>query len=306
MRIQSLRDLHLLFPDVDGFWNTQNLNETESRIRAKLPFGEAAVSSYQIEVVTQAARLFCLQEKMTEAKDFLNCAEICLKDIQSEEALKLKVRFFLEKGRYYSLSMNPTKAIESFQMAWNLVSTDKKLNYLAIDTAFMISITLPNKDGKKWLKMALEMAENSEAESLASRWRCYLYMQTGWQSFDSHDFSSSLSYFEKAQLCCDKENEFLSRILKWCCARVKRAMGQIDMALAIQNEILLGVLDASVSDEFVYLEIAECYQAKQDFSKAAENFEIAYEKLKDNQWYNANFSDELKQILKKAKFKKYH
>ncbi|MGZ3724677.1 MAG: hypothetical protein ACXWQQ_02715 [Pseudobdellovibrio sp.] len=305
MRIQNLRDLHLFFPDIDGFWNHQNLIETEQRIRAELPFGEGAVSASQIEALTQAVRLFCLQGKMKEAKEFLSGVEQHLKVIAAEDSQRLRVRYFLEEGRYFSLSMSPVRAIESFRQAWEIAHKIKKLDFFAVDAAYMVSITLPVKARKDWLNKALEISEASEAGSLAAKWRPYLCMQTGWYFFDSHDFFGAQEYFNKARSYCDEENIFLARNLKWCSARVARAMGQFDTALATQKEILMEMTLAGEEDGFVYLEIAECCQSKQDYAMAAVNFGKAYERLKENNWYSENFSDNLKEILKKSK-PKYH
>jgi tetratricopeptide (TPR) repeat protein len=298
--------MHLSFPDIDGFWDQQNLDATERRIRAELPYGEVPANSWQIVAVTQAVRLFSLQNKMKEAKEFLGYAENHIRELRSDEDRKLRVRFHLEEGRFYGLSMTPTKALESFRKAWELANEDTNLNYLSIDAAFMISITLPVKQGKKWLKTAMELAENSESNSLASKWRSYLNMYAGWESFDSHDFASALIMFEKAKATCNEENVFLFNTLKWSIARAKRAMGEVENALVLQTEILNEMAMHADPNGFVYLEIAECYQAMLEFKRAATNYEKAFTRLKENKWYSENYSDALSDILKKSKQEKYH
>lgn len=229
-----------------------------------------------------------------------------MQDSDLGENLKLKARCHLEEGRFFALSMNPVRALESFRFAWELVREKKELDYLAIDVAFMISVTLPNKQGRTWFKTAMQAAETCEDNSLASRWRSYLYMHAGWQLFDAHDFLKSLAYFKKALFFCDKADIYLIQTLRWCEARVRRADGQTEAALTIQNEIFSDAINRiEEPNGFVYLEIGECYRAKQEFEKASVSFEIAYKKLMQNKWYSENFDDDLKEILKKSKQKKY-
>jgi len=305
MRIQSLRDYHLFFPDLDGFWDPLNLAETESRIRMALPNSKEVTGPLHVAAVTQAVRLFSLQNKMPQAKEFLRYAEHFLLDLDPEEKTKLQVRFFLEEGRFFNLSMNPVRALESFRKAWLLSQDVKKLDYLAIDAAFMISVTLQAKQGKDWFNVAFGMAEGSELSSPAAKWKSYLFAEAGWKAFDSKEYGAALTFFEKAAVASEINNYF-SRTVKWSIARVKRALGDIDEALALQNNLLFEMTDKLEPNAFIYLEIAECYQAKHELSKAAPNFQRAYEGLQNNEWYSENYVNELKDILKKSKFKKYH
>lgn len=306
MRIQSLYDLHMSFPDIDGYWNTQNLDETERRIRSQLPNGDEVVNHVQIEVLTQAVRLLCLQHKMVDAKNFLNYAETLLKDLKTEENIRLHIRYFLEAGRFYSLCKYPARALELFRRAWELSFQNKKLDYLAIDAAYMISITLPVKQSKSWFKSALEMAVAAESNSLAARWKPYLYMQAGWQAYDLCEYESALKNFLQAQDLISTENVFMVRTLKWSSANTLRVLGRADEALKTQLEIFHELVSEGESNGYVYLELAECYQAIQDFENAAVYYERAFEKLKTNEWYSENFAHDLSEIQKKAKKIRYH
>lgn len=306
MRIQSLYDVHLSFPDVDGFWNTQDLPETEKRIRALLPYGESAATLSQIEALTQAVRLFTLQKKFKEAKDFLVYANTLLKELPSSETAKLQIRYFLEEGRFYCLTMCPTKALESFRQAWEISRSQTNLEYLAIDSAYMISVTLPAKQGKEWFKIAMEMSENSEDNSLASKWRTYLHLRAGWLAFDMYDYVTSLKLFEKAQAEVGSENLFLIRTILWSRGRVLRALGQIEEAKKIQQNIYMENASNGDANGHVCLELAECCKAMKKTEEAAMYFELAYEKLKSNTWYSENFANELTEMHKKFKTKKSH
>jgi tetratricopeptide (TPR) repeat protein len=300
MRIQSLHDLHFSFPDIDGYWDTQDLEKTEKRIRTQLPTSGTSATSLQIEAMTQMARLVSLQGKLKEAREFLVFSEALLKALSPSERQRVQTRYYLEEGRYYCLSMFPSRALDSFQKAWELSSKDQKLDVLAIDAAYMISITVPAKQGKEWLQIAILRAEASK-EHFVRSWLAYLYMATGWQAFDTHEYSRALGLFEKAQANSANEPPLFIRTLKWCSARCLRGMDQYEKSLQIQQEISDELSALGESNGYVFLEMAECYQALQQSEKARAHFELAFEKLKIDKWYSDNFDHDLTRIQKKSK-----
>lgn len=300
MRIQSLHDLHFSFPDIDGFWDTQDLSATETKIRGHLPSGLSTTSSVHIEAMTQLARLFCLQGKLKEAREFLVFAETLLKELKEEDRKRAQTRYYLEEGRFYCLSMYPSRALDSFGKAWEMSSEVPELAVLAIDAAYMISITLPAKQGREWLQKAIQRAESS-SDKLVRSWISHLYMATGWQAFDTHEFAKALSYFEKADQASFDEKTPVSRTLKWCTARCLRALNEFEKSLKIQQEISNELSEVGESNGYVYLEMAECYQALQDAEKARSYFELAFEKLKMDKWYSDNFDHDLSRIQKNSK-----
>lgn len=300
MRIQSLHDLHFSFPDIDGYWNIQNLEKTEEKIREKLFSEDSSSNAFQIETMTQLARLFGLQGKLKEAREFLIRADILLKELPSEEAIRPQTRYYLEEGRFYCLSMFPSRALDSFQKAWELSSKSPHLDILAIDAAYMLSITLPAKQGKEWLQIAVEKAENSK-ETFAQHWLSHLYMASGWQAFDMREFKRALEYFEKARRASKDENKLVMRTILWCMARCLRALSEPSKSLEIQQGIALALSEQGESNGYVFLEIAECYQALNQSEEARSYFELAYEKLKLNKWYSDNFNHDLSRIQKNSK-----
>lgn len=305
MRIQSLYDLHLLIPDIDGFWDGRDLADTERLIRSNLPLGAGPVTAAQVEALTQAVRLFSLQGNMKVAKEFLVCAESHLKDLTTEERLKPQIRYFLEEGRLHSVAMNPKRALESFRQAWELSAKIKKLDFLLIDAAYMLSTTLPVKEGKEWLRLGLETAVKSEHQ-LSHKWLPFLHMAAGWQSFDMYEFAKALTYFEMAnKVSTNAVTPTVSRIAKWCLGRALRTMSRFDEAIQIQLEIESEMSSHGLSNGYVYLELAECYQALFQTDKAQPYFEMAYEKLKTDKWFMENSESQLLSIQKKSKLKKY-
>lgn len=302
MRIQSLQDLHLSFPGIQGYWNMQDLEQTEKQIRAHFPLDETSANSAQVEAVTQMARLFSLQGQLKEARQCLVYSDLLLKSLDPDDLVRMKTRHYLEEGRFYCLSMIPFRALESFRKAWELSADVSDLDFLAIEAAYMISTTVPAKQGKDWLQRALDRLERSTEESLA-HWRPHLYMAMGWQAFDARDFSTALEYFQKAYECVPDQKAPIAVTIKWCKGRCLRAMSDTAEALKIQEEIATMLAEKGDSNGYVLLEMAECFQQLQQAEKARNHFQLAFEKLKLDKWYCDNSDDELRRIQKN--FKKY-
>lgn len=300
MRIQSLQDLHHSFPDIDDLWNISDLDQTESRIRSRLPLEGTTLTGPQVEAMTQLVRLYSLQGKTPEARATLDSLKTLLPLLDPKERTRPEIRCHLEEGRHYCLSMSPSRALESFSEAWQK-ATAAQMDVFAIDAAYMISITVPVKQGKKWLQQAIEIAESSEDE-FCKMWLSHLYMMDGWQAFDAHDFNRALVAFDKANSKCSlKESENKSRVFRWCKARTLRALGQYEKALKIQESLLEEMMQSGEGNGHVFLEIAECHLALQDPGKSKSFYEMAYDALKKDKWYTDNNDDELSRIQKNSK-----
>jgi tetratricopeptide (TPR) repeat protein len=175
------------------------------------------------------------------------------------------------------------------------------MSLLLIETAYMFSITLPQKLRREWLMRALEITRNSQ-DADSKKWFPLLLMSEAWHHFDAHRFEEALEIFRAAQNQCQEvENSNLRRILKWCEARALRALKQPDQALKIQEDILNTMDRPEVMDGFVYLEIAECWQDLHLKSKSQPYYEMALAALEKNTWYSDNYGHELSRIQKNAK-----
>lgn len=300
MRIQSLHDLHFSFPDTDGYWNVEDLAMTESKIRLQIPKINETPQPKQIEAMTQLARLFCLQGKLKEARDFLVFAETLLKDLSEKERTRPQVRYYLEEGRFYCLSMYPSRALDSFQKAFEISSESSELEIFAVDSAYMMSITLPAKQGSKWLQIAIEIAQKTK-DSHGRQWQTFLYMADGWKAFDHHNYEKALSLFERAQSFSNDETPAVNRTIKWCTARCLRALNQIEKSLDFQMQISRELSQAGESNGYVLLEMAECYQILQKTEEARAYFQLAYDKLKIDKWFFDNCGADLSRMQKLIK-----
>src|SRR4051812_9835985 len=123
MRIESLRDLHGQFPDVDGFWDFGDLNKTEANIRAQLPAEGEPWTPKALEALTQLGRVQGLQGNLSVARATLDEARKQISEIQGEARLRPELRCLLELGRVLCLGMTPHKAQMFFNEAWELANS---------------------------------------------------------------------------------------------------------------------------------------------------------------------------------------
>jgi hypothetical protein len=305
MRRRNLVEIEGCFPDCDGIWNPLSMLETESIIRSRLPMGETPASVDNISALLQAVRLSCLKNQLSEAKNFLAYADQLLTKFEDEDKLKLQIRYKLEEGRYHTFMKSPARALEAFRNAWEMSKDNKKLDFFSVDAVYMISMTLPAKQGLEWLNLALTLAEDS-TNTLTKKWLPYLQLAVGWDQFDKHNFGNALEFFSKGESNCDANSSLLRTIL-WSKARVLRSLKKNVEAIDVQQEIL--VADGGAPCErngFVYLELAELHSGLQQEAKARDYFVLAFESLRINKKYSENYDYELREIEKKSRKKVYH
>src|SRR5690242_8180896 len=118
MRIESLRDLLSQFPDTDGFWNFDDLAQTENQIKDLVSAAEKVGGPKLIELLTQLARVQGLAGKLNEAGATLLQANNLLSQQTTEDVGRAKIRYLIEQGRFFGLSMKPSQAIAYFLKAW--------------------------------------------------------------------------------------------------------------------------------------------------------------------------------------------
>lgn len=300
MRLESSRDLHRYFPDLDGFWDLKDLKNTENHIKAILSGDLVSPNKKDLELLSQLVRVYCLQDEMLLAREILSHSKEWLHKLSDQDKLRAEIRFHLEQGRYYNHAKIPKRAIEDFDRAWLKAETSDHKD-LAIDAAYMLSITLPAKQGKVWRAYAIEIAESSTGAVYRS-WLSLLYMMEAWSAFDAHQFDRALSLFQKSYEHADPL-AFVGQLpyVRWGLARTLRAVGQVKEALEIQQEILLEQQRINRINGHVFLEIAECFLGLNEPEKAHPFYESAYNLLKEDKWYVDNYPHELARILKYSK-----
>ena len=300
MRIESVRELTGLFPDVDGYWDFDDLARTEARIKQILTLDTEAGFSALSEVLSQLIRVQALQGKFPEAKASL---EEFRKAIVANESLgttRPMIRFLLEQGRIHCLSMVPTQAQTFFKQAWDLAL---KLNepFFAIDAATMLSICSSPKNQSEWLQKALKLAEESKDDQ-SKLWLGQLYIMNGWRLFDLRRHEEALESFKKSlaqpRVTNDQPKHFMAR---WCYARALRETKHVQEALTVQRELFKELNETGKLNGYVFLEMAECLQLLSETEDARVNFELAHKELLLNPWYADNRQSELARLQHLAK-----
>ncbi len=295
MRIESLSDLLGQFPDIDGFWNFEDLPSTQAKIQSLLPEDSSSWTAKDLEVLTQLARVQSLQGNLSMARATLDQAQKKIVELEGPTRLRPEIRCLLEQGRVLCAQMTPSKAQNYFSQAWSLSANAQEI-FFAIDAALMLSISQPPKYQNEWLQKALTLAEDSKTEQ-GQLWLSQLYTMDGWHKFDFRSFDKALESFEKALSRPNfKGDESKRFVIRWCIARTLRALGRVQEALDLQQVLHTELLEIGGSNGYVYLELAECQQALNRQAEAKTNFEYAYKELSANGWYSDNKASELGRI----------
>lgn len=302
MRIESLHDALAFFPDIDGFWSSQSLAESESFIRAQLPPNWATEwTSKSVEALTQLARAQGLQGDLAGARATLDQARQMIASSRESLGPRTEVRWLLEQGRMLCLSMSPPKAHDFFVQAWTLAN-ENNLPFFTVDAALMLSTIRPPRFQNEWLQKALQQAQSSTDEQVRL-WLSQLLFLEGWHAFDFRQYDRALKCFKDAMAQPRvADDDWKVMAMQWSRGRALRALGQIEPALTVQKELLNEMSLKGSINGHVYLELAECHQLLKQHDLARSNFELAYEILSIPGWYADNRGDELNRM--KYLFKK--
>ncbi len=297
MRTQTVQDLYKQFPDIDGFWSSEDLSVTEITIRQQLPQKpDSEWTAEEIGSLTQLARVQNLQEKSSEAKVTLEKAKTLLIMCPSDSSkIRTEIRLVLEEGRHLWLARNPAKAQNFFNQAWNM-STETKEDFFAVDAAIMLSLCQPRKSQNEWLQKALALAESSHDEQ-GKLWLTQLYVLNGWHCFDFRRFEEALENFNKA-LARPRGNGETSDLymIRWCVGRALRGLNRVAEALDVQTQLKNDLSILGRVNGYVFLEIAECLQLLQRTEDAKSFYELAYKDLSMNPWFSDNNPTELRRM----------
>jgi tetratricopeptide (TPR) repeat protein len=299
MRIENLRDLLSQLADVDG--PSEDLSQSEIKIRESLMLEDRAGSPQRVELLTQLARVQGLLGKLTEAGATLLLANEALSKHSEPGSERAKVKFLIEQGRFFGLSMNPSQSLSYFAKAWELASQTNEVS-LSIEAAVHLSISQPPKFQNEWLQRSLKLAEATDDEK-GKLWLAPLYILNGWHLFDFRKYEEALTSFEKGVKLQVAEDGAKTLRARWSVGRTLRALNRIPEALAIQQGLKVELAAAGQVNGHVYLEIGECLQLMKNHDEAKVNFELAYKELSLNGWYTDNKQSELSRIQHLSKKK---
>ncbi len=138
-------------------------------------------------------------------------------------------------------------------------------------------------------------------EPRARRWRGSLLNNIGWAYQAQGDYAAALAALQQAAAFRAEygpvEEE---RIARWCVARVRRDLGQVDAALAAQRA-LLGEYEAlGTPSGYVHEEIGECLLLLGDPAAARPHFTAAYALLSPDPWLAAEEPQRLARLKELA------
>lgn len=158
--------------DFDQLWDYNDPAGSELRFRQLLS-PQPALTTYDIELLTQIARAQGLQRNFAAAHQTLDEAENLLTD----ELPGARVRCLLERGRVFNTAGQPGQARPIFLAAWELARTCGA-DYHAIDAAHMLGIVEAPEQQLAWSLRALELADTT-SDQRSKKWLGSLYNNIG-------------------------------------------------------------------------------------------------------------------------------
>lgn len=223
------------------------------------------------EVLSQVARCLGLQRRFEDAHAVLAQAIDLLPTVESRAG----VRVLLERGRLDNTATRPGRGRADFTRAWDIAGRIHE-SALAVDAAHMLAIIETGAAVDEWNQRALELARQS-TDPDARRWIASIANNMGWARFDCRQFHEAIEHFQIAlterEAQAKPDNILIAR---WCIARSRRALGEIDAALAEQRALLDAHQQAGTVDGYVHEELAECLLARGQPDAAAPHFAKAH------------------------------
>lgn len=255
-----------LSESIDDAWNFGDPALSETRFRVRL--AKAVPDSREaLELQTQIARAQGLQRRFDDANRTLDAVEARL----AAGAVRVRVRYLLERGRVQNSSGAPERAVPYFVAASNAALADEEpgAEFYRIDALHMLGIAAPPAERTTWNQQALGIAERAK-DARARGWRGSILNNLGWAHFERKDASTALAYWQRALKVRESSGDVERiRIAKWTVGRGLRAVGRLDEAEAIQLA-LVGELDrAGQPDGYVFEELAEIALARNDPAAAS-------------------------------------
>ena len=246
---------------LDKLWNYAQPAESETRFRTELAKYPAS-SREALEIETQIARTQGLTRKFDAADKTLDAVLPKLDAVP----VRVKVRYFLERGRTRNSGGDRPAAMALFHEALKLSERDTLpgADFYRVDTLHMLAIAAPADEQLDWNLKALATAAASSDER-ARGWAASLNNNIGWTYFNRGDAATALAHWEKALPLREAQGNALNiRIAKWAIARGYRALGRLDEAQRIQLALAAETERLNEPDGYVFEELAEITYAKGD------------------------------------------
>ncbi len=278
--------------DFDRLWNYGQPAETELKFRALLDEAAAGADrDLHAQLLTQIARCQGLQRKFEDAHVTLDEAASLIGNGGGTAG----VRLLLERGRSFNSAGEQERSRSLFEAAL-AEARNLGLEFHAVDAAHMLGIVTTGDESLAWNLKAIELAAAAK-DPRAQGWQGSLLNNTGWTFHDMGEFEKALELFERALAYrIEKEQVEQTRIAKWCVARCRRSLGELETALAMQRELEASYQDLGEEDGYVYEEIGELLLLLKGKAEAAPWFGKASALLGEDPWLQANEGERLKRL----------
>ena len=275
---------------IDELWNFHDAAESEARFHHALPTA-ALGSEFYVELLTQIARAQGLQRNFAAAHATLDEAARLLAPPHKRAA----VRLLLERGRVFNSAGEPSRAHPLFVQAWEEAQAAGE-EALAVDAAHMVAIVLPPEEQLAWNLRALALAENA-TDPRARKWIVSLHNNIGWTYHALGQNEQALASLAKTVEWHEAAGRTIERrIAHWSVARILRALGRMEEALAIQQQLAREWEESGASDGYVDEELGECLLALGRGDEAASHFSRAHTLLSADPWLVANEPERLERL----------
>jgi tetratricopeptide (TPR) repeat protein len=265
--------------ELDKLWDYAQPAASEQRFRDALA-GYPRDSREALETETQLARTQGLQRKFAEADKILDGVLPKLDRVP----VRVKVRYFLERGRTRNSSGDRPAATALFHEALKLSDTDTLpgADDYRIDALHMLGIAAPADEQLDWNLKALA-ASDASSDPGGRRWAASLNNNIGWTYFDRGEYKTALVHWERALALFEtRGNVGNIRIAKWTVARGYRALGRLDDAEKIQLALASQRAADGEQSGYVFEELAEITYAKGDKDAAKTWAAKGYNLLRDD------------------------
>ncbi len=283
-------------PSIASLWNFADPAASEAAFRSALERAEAAGAlGFAAELRTQIARTLGLRSRFVEADALLDEVEATLPTAGSVARL----RYLLERGRVRNSSGRRAEAGKWFLEAWDL-GREIGEHSLAVDAAHMLGICEEPEAALAWSHRAMEYAEQC-GDPAARKWLGALYNNTGWTHFDRGELDAALDLLSRGlEWRRDQPDPEPIRIARWSVARLWRALGRVEEALAEQQSLASEYARIERESGYVAEELGECLLALGRDAEARPHFANAHRLLSADNWLVANEPERLMRLAQLA------
>ncbi len=165
----------------------------------------------------------------------------------------------IERGRLFNSAGEASRALPFFGEAWELAQRAGDHN-LAVDAAHMLAIASDVEAAERWVAVALDYID---AHGASPHWRGMLHHNLGWTYFEAGRFDDALGAFRRDEAIREASgNAQTLKVARYAVVRTLRALGRLDEAIALAEEVVRLADAANDAAPYVCEELAECHALK--------------------------------------------